>query len=368
MFTQFYSHINNHSLLTTKQSGYRPGHNTELQLVYLCDNLYKSMDFGDDYTMTYLDISGYFEKIWHEGLLAKCDTEFGIRGEHLNWLKTYLSDRQQLVQVGSTTSNPSTLAAGVPQGSVLGPLLAIMYLNELSSITQNEMLFFADDSSLHASHNTNNIHEIECSLQHDLECIGRYGSDWIITFNASKTSQQTFTHKSAPNVPALTFNSTPIPIKDDHKHLGLTMSSDLRFKSHVNNILSKFNRTLSPLYPIASMLPRHVLLHIYQTYAQPHLDYCDTVFDCHLTVSDKARLGKAQNRAARLITGTPRRTPIAGLRADLVGLRLKIGGVSIDSNCTTKLCMTGLCQTISKTSFQTRGSRKQLETYAARGL
>ena len=95
------------------------------------------------------------------------------------------------------------------------------------------------------------------------------------------------------------------------------MSTDMRFKSHVNNVLLKFNRTLSPLYPIASMLPRHILLHIYQMYAQPHLEYCDTVFDGHLTVFDKSRLEKAQNRAARLITATPRRTPTAGLHAEL---------------------------------------------------
>lgn len=95
------------------------------------------------------------------------------------------------------------------------------------------------------------------------------------------------------------------------------MSTDLRFKSHANAVLLKFNRTLSPIYPIASMLPRHILLHIYQIYVQPHLDYCDAVYDCHLTVLDKSRLEKAQNRAARLITATPRRTHTAGLLAEL---------------------------------------------------
>ena len=108
-----------------------------------------------------------------------------------------------------------------------------------------------------------------------------------------------------------------IPISNAHKHLGITMSTDLRFKSHVNNILLKFNRNLSPLYSIASSLPRQILLHIYQIYVKPHLDYCDTVVDCHLTVFDKSRLEKAQNRAARLITSTPRRTPTEGLLREL---------------------------------------------------
>ena len=83
IFARIYAHINNNSLLTPKQSGYRPGHNTELQLAYLTDRLYRAMDSGNDYTIIYLDISRYFEKNWHEGLLAKCDIEFGLRGNHL---------------------------------------------------------------------------------------------------------------------------------------------------------------------------------------------------------------------------------------------------------------------------------------------
>ena len=265
MFARIYHHIYSNSLITEKQSGYRPGHSTELQLSYLSDKLYRAMDSGDDYTVIYLDISRYFEKIWHEGLLAKCDIEFGIRGTYLDWLKSYLSGRKQIVQVGQATSTQRKISAGVPQGSVLGPLLAIMYLHGLSSMTDNEMLFFADDSSLHASHNADNIHEVERSLQVDLDRIKRYGYDWAITFNADKTTQKTFTYKHA-RIPALTFDDKIIPIRDSHKHLGVTISTDLRFKSHVNNILLKFNRTLSPLFPIASLVPRRILLHIYQMY------------------------------------------------------------------------------------------------------
>ena len=179
------------------------------------------------------------------------------------------------------------------------------------------MLFFADDSSLFASHNTNSIQVAQETLQRDLEHIRHYGDDWIITFNANKTSQQTFTTKPVPSIPALLFDGIGIPVRDEHKHLGVTMSSDLRFKSHISHVLLKFNRTLSPLYPISSMLPRHILLQIYKMYVQPHLDYCDTVYDSHLTAFDKSRLEKAQNRAARLITSTSRRTLTIGLLAEL---------------------------------------------------
>ena len=317
IFSRVYEHITSHSLLTEKQSGYRPGHSTEMQHIYLIDKLYKSLDAGNDFTVLYLDISRYFERIWHAGLLAKCNKEFGIGGALLQWLSSYLSDRNQVVQVGQQKSSPMKLKAGVPQGSVLGPLLAIMYINGLNDKTANDMLYFADDSSLHASHNPGNIHDVETKLQCDLDIILDYGTKWAITFNASKTTQQTFTNRIGTQAPCLLFDGKEVPLDDNHKHLGLTLSTDLRFKKHVNNILLKFNRALSPLYPIAKHIPKGTLLNIYYIYVQPHLDYCDSVFDGNLTDYDRARLEKAQLRAARLIAGTPRRTSSSALLQEL---------------------------------------------------
>lgn len=317
IFNKIYEHLSTYELLSDYQSGYRPGHSTQLQLVYLTDKLYKSLDKLEDFTVVYLDISRYFEKIWHDGLIAKCKSEFGITGEVLCWLKSYLVARSQTVQVGTDHSNPLTLSAGVPQGSVLGPLLAIMYLNGLSEVTSNQMLYFADDSSLHCSHTQENVSSKEAELQRDLDAIHNYGLKWAITFNTNKTAQQTFTNRRNVTAPALTFNGQQIPLTAEHKHLGLTFSSDLKFKRHVNEALLKFNRALSPLYQTASYIPRRELIQIYTTYVQPHLDYCSAVYGGNLTTFDSTRLEKAQNRAARLITGTVRRTHVAGLREEL---------------------------------------------------
>ena len=317
MYKRIYEHINTNGLLTDRQSGYRPGHSTQLQLIYLTDTLYKSLDQSEDFTIVYLDISRYFEKIWHDGLLAKCKAEFGIRGQVLRWLGAYLDDRSQSVQVGEHQSGPLTLKAGVPQGSVLGPLLAIMYLNGLNKTTLHPMLFFADDSSLHCSHTPDNVEAKELELQNDLDAIYNYGCKWAITFNASKTTQQTFSKRKNAKIPNLTFGGRAIPLTDEHKHLGLTFSSDLKFKQHVNETLLKFNRALSPLYRIAPYIPRDVLHQIYNMYVKPHLEYCSAVYDGNLTTFDAKRLEKAQNRAARLITGTIRRTSVEGLRKEL---------------------------------------------------
>ena len=128
-----YAHISQNNLLTDKQSGYRRGHSAEQQLLYLTHNLYQTLDSGSDFTAIYPDISRYFDKIWHERLLYKCKHEFGIIGSLHDWLKSYLSDRRQRVQIGDTFSETESINAGCPQGSVLGPLLAHIYLDNLST-------------------------------------------------------------------------------------------------------------------------------------------------------------------------------------------------------------------------------------------
>ena len=318
IFSHIYNHITENSLLSDRQSGYRPGHNTQLQLCYLTEKLYKSLDKGQDFTTIYLDISRYFEKIWHLGLLAKCEKEFGLTGNLLLWVESYLVDRRQTVHINDKKSRVQTLDAGVPQGSVLGPLLAILYLNGLSDKTTNDMLFYADDCSIFTAHSlTDNFHNAKFTLQQDLDTIHQYGQTWAITFNATKTTQQTFSRRVTPHTLNVTFGGQPIPTVPDHKHLGLTLSTDLRFHAHVNDTLLKFNRAISPLYCISKYLPKHILASVYKTYVQPFLDYCDAIYDGHLTVHDSLRLDRAQNRAARLITGTPLRTSTEGLRHEL---------------------------------------------------
>ena len=111
---------------------------------------------------------------------------------------------------------------------------------------------------------------------------------------------------------------------DNHKHLGITLSKDLRFHTHINDILRKMNTALSPIYPLAKFLPRSTLINLYTTYIRPYHDYCDVVFDGHITTHDEMRLERLQNRVARLATDAPFRTPTNKLRLDVGWETLKI--------------------------------------------
>ena len=210
-----------------------------------------------------------------------------------------------------------TIHAGCPQGSILGPLLALLYLDGLPDKLTNTALFYADDISLYASHTPDTLTQVENSLQKDIEAIQNYGQQWAITFSPSKTFTQTFTKNKQHTLPSLKFSGQTIMRTNAHKHLGLTFSEDLRFQAHVDTIVRKVNIALSPLYPIGKFIPREILDTIFKTYIRPHLDYCDCIYDGHLTISDELRLERLQNRAARLVTNALPRTSTAKLRLEL---------------------------------------------------
>ena len=166
-----------------------------------------------------------------------------------------------------------------------------MYLDGLRDKVTNEILLYADDTSIHASHTTEDIDTVQDSLQRDLDSIDEYAKQWVIQFNKAKTIQQTFSHRARPNLLTLNFAGQNISSNTEaQKHLGITFSKDLRFHKHVNNILKKANIALSPLYPVAKHLRRSTLNEIYTTYVRPHFDYCDIVYDGHITARDEQRL------------------------------------------------------------------------------
>ena len=316
VFNRIYEHLSHNNLITDRQSGYRHHHGTHTQLIYLMHSLNYSLDKNKDFSIVYLDISRYFDKIWHKGLLAKCEKQCGLKGNLLKWLASYLLNRSHKVLMNDVVSKTQTINAGCPQGSVLGPLLALIYLNDLDGVTENELFFFADDTILCKPH-THNSTNARISLQRDLNQIIHFGNNWGITFNPSKVIQQTFTFKHDQSPPSLKLADEIIPVVSSHKHLGLNISNDLKFHVHIKDIIRKTNAALGPLYSIAAYIPRQTLKLIYLTYIRPIIDYGDIIYHGSITVADSLSLERIQNRAARLITGALRRTPSKMLLEEL---------------------------------------------------
>ena len=149
VFKRVYNFLLENELLYKYQSGFIPGHSTTLQLIDIYHHICQAFDRNQSSCMVFLDISKAFDRVWHTGLLRKLE-QYGISGDLLIWFTVYLSNRTQSVVLNSVTSKRRSTTAGVPQGSVLGPLLFLLYVNDISEnlLSLTRLLVFADNTSL----------------------------------------------------------------------------------------------------------------------------------------------------------------------------------------------------------------------------
>ena len=164
LFSTMYNFFVSNSLITKNQSGFQPGDSVTNQLICLVDSIHQSLDINLEVRSVFLDMSKAFDKVWHEGLLFKLKQN-GINGKLLNLLKSYLSNRKQRVFINGSESEWGDIESGVPQGSVLGPLLFLIYINDLEKGIKSQIKFFADDTSLFSIVQDPNISA--CELNHD---------------------------------------------------------------------------------------------------------------------------------------------------------------------------------------------------------
>ena len=309
VFKHLYNHLHSNNLLYKYQSGFRPGHSTTFQLVDIFHHICQSFDAKQYSCMVFCDISKAFDKVWHRGLLFKLRQK-GIKGKLLTWISNYLSDRKQKVQINNATSSLLSVNAGVPQGSVLGPLLFLVYVNDIAENLLSLVRLFADDSSLFFS--ATNIQDIEGVINHDLAFISSWAKKWLVDFNPIKTVAMLFSLRPVDYLLSLNFNNTVINFVENHKHLGVTFSCNGQWKAHIENILNAAYRTLGIMRKLKYRFSRQALNQMYISYIRPQLEYSSIVWD-GCSEQDKTALEKLQNEAARIVTGLTRSTSIANL-------------------------------------------------------
>ena len=184
IFKHIYNHLHMNSLIFRNQSGFLPNHSTVFQLIDIYDQICRAFDEKKSTCIVFCDISKAFDRVWHRGLLFKL-RQYGISGNLINWITNYLSNRIQRVLINSFSSESQTLNAGVPQGSVLGPLFFLVYVNDIADSLLSITRLFADDSSLAVS--SHNIADMETTLNNDLNIITNWSKQWLVNFNPSKT-------------------------------------------------------------------------------------------------------------------------------------------------------------------------------------
>ena len=227
----------------------------------------------------FMDISKAFDKVWHNGLIFKLKQN-GVSGLLLKLLEDYLTNRKQRVVLNGESADFEDIISGVPQGSVLGPLLFLVYINDLEENIKSQIRFFADDTMLFSI--IKNPAITANDLNQDLETIRRGAYKWKLEFNPDRTKQATellFSHKiKAPIHPTLYFNGDPVTKVDKHKHLGLILDSKLSFKSHINEKIVKAKKIIGMIKHLSKYLPIKSLIVLYKSLIRPHINYCSVIY------------------------------------------------------------------------------------------
>ena len=309
IFNTLYKYLDENNLLTTNQSGFRSNDSCVHQLIKITHDIYQAFDNNPslETRAVFLDLSKAFDRVWHKGLLFKIKT-FGVEGELYELIHSFLSNRYQRVTINGQSSNWCHVKAGVPQGSILGPLFFLMYINDLPDELKTTPKLFADDTAIfsivHSQNQTAN------DLNHDLEKISNWAKKWKMEFNPDpdKPAQEIiFSRKTnKDNHSDIFYKTNPIKQTSSLKHLGIVLDERLNFKTHIQNKISKAMTGVGIIKKLSSLLPRKSLLTIYKSFVRPHLDYGDVVYDQPNNQSLSDKIESVQYNAALAITGAIR--------------------------------------------------------------
>ena len=309
LYKSIFDYLTENNLLSSNQSGFKPGDSCTNQLLSISHEIYSSLDKNLETRAVFLDISKAFDRVWHEGLIHKLKLN-GIQGNLLNVLTSFLNSRKQRVVLNGQCSDWKNVSAGVPQGSILGPLFFLIYINDLPDGLITNAKLFADDTSLFSTvFNSNNS---ASDLNHDLEKISSWAFQWKMSFNPdpSKQAQEViFSRKLIKPIHSPLFFNNEEVIKSTHqKHLGIILDEKLNLFDHVSSMISKANKGIGIIRKLHSFLPRSALITIYKSFVRSHLDYGDILYDQPTNESFTRKIESVQYNAALAITGAIRGT------------------------------------------------------------
>ena len=307
---QFYSFLNEHRRLFSKQSGFRKFHSVLTCLLGCTNDWYLNLDKGQYTSVTFIDLKKAFDTVDHQILIRKLCV-YGVAGKELNWFRSYLQNRKQCCKVNGHVSSMESIKYGVPQGSCLGPLLFLIYINDLPlSLKFGEVNMYADDTSI--SYSSDSVTNINDSVNEDLDHLKNWLEGNKLSLNVAKTQSMLIGSRtrlkkigmSENPEPALKIGEEPISMVKHTKYLGVQIDQHLLWDEHFSIITKKIARGLGMLKYSKKYLPLSTIQRMCKSLVEPYFRYCLPVWgNCGTTALQKVQ--KLQNRAARIVTNSP---------------------------------------------------------------
>jgi len=307
---QLQIYLTEFDIIYKMQSGFRSDFSTDTCLSYLHNKILKGFDGGEYTGMILIDLQKAFDTIDHKILLQKLKC-IGVSVPATNWVKSYLTNRITFVEIEGSKSSEKEIMCGVPQGSILGPLLFLIYVNDMCQAVKCDLLLYADDSCLTVTHK--DITVIEDTLNGNLSSLCDWLVDNKLSIHVGKTESILFGTKyllSKENKLNIKYGNQQIEQKETVKYLGVSLDSKLSGKSMVENILSKINNKLKFLYRKQRFLNKNIRRLLCNSLIQPHYDFACSSWYPLLTKNLRKRLQVSQNKCIRFCLNLNNRTSI----------------------------------------------------------
>ena len=289
--------------LSRTQWGFRSNRSTTSALLSVTHDWHVTLEQGQEVCAIFFDYQKAFDSVPHRPLLSKLES-LQLNYVILNWLRDYLTRRFQFVVVNGAQSPSSPVLSGVPQGSILGPLLFLIYIDDLSSmsfVASPRLHLFADDVLLYQIIDSPEDYD---SVQENINRVCEWSRQNALTFNCTKCKSMVISRKKISSQPLtpLHLNGKTLECISSYKYLGVHISSDLSWSVHTQQVCMKAKRMIGLLYRnFYKHIPGAMLLQLYKSLVRPHLEYAAAVWSPHL-LSDKLRLEKVQKFALRMVT------------------------------------------------------------------
>ena len=311
--------LNVNNILCKEQFGFRSGLGKMDAVTNLLDHIYESMNSEKYFGAVSLDLSKAFDTVDHSILLKKL-SHYGMRGTAFSLLESYLKDRYQYVSVNGFVSDQLPVTLGVPQGSVLGPLLFLLYVNDIPLVPKKSLVtIYADDIILYFS--DFNVFNLCDTLSKDLEYLEKWLRCNCLTLNYDKTSYTMFTYKSIPNNINIKINNFYVKRLPSLNFLGMVLDQKLTFNKQILKIVSHLSKVQGIIFKL-NFLPAHILRSLYMSLFQPHLVYCIETWGCScLSILDPLII--LQKKVVRVINGSGYLDHTAPIFNDLKILKIK---------------------------------------------